>query len=72
MAFVRVRAGQGDVTINGKSLIRYLAGRNEWKRIVLLPLLTVNETDNYDVNAIVRGGGKSGEIRTYTYTYIYM
>jgi small subunit ribosomal protein S9 len=60
VARVRVRAGSGVVTINGRSFDRYFPILTH--RVVATEALRLTQTaDVYDVDASIRGGGVSGQ-----------
>ncbi len=60
VARVRLYAGTGAVTINGKSIDEYF-GLETLKLIVNQPFGTTETTGKFDVVAIVNGGGLSGQ-----------
>ena len=60
VARVRLYAGTGAVTINGKSIDEYF-GLETLKLIVNQPVGTTETTGKFDVVAIVNGGGLSGQ-----------
>ncbi len=60
VARVRLYAGTGAVTINGKSIDDYF-GLETLKLIVNQPFGTTETTGKFDVVAIVNGGGLSGQ-----------
>ena len=60
VARVRLYAGPGAVTINGKSIDEYF-GLETLKLIVNQPFGTTETTGKFDVVAIVNGGGLSGQ-----------
>ena len=59
VARVRVIPGQGNITINGKTLEDYF-GRKVLQTIVKQPLVLLGVEGKYDVIANVDGGGNSG------------
>lgn len=60
IARVRLVVGNGNITVNGKSLDEYF-GLETLKVIVKQPLVTTNTLDKYDVICKVTGGGLSGQ-----------
>jgi small subunit ribosomal protein S9 len=60
IARVRLAAGTGKRTVNGRDLDQYFA-RLALSRIATQPLVASNMLDRYDVIANVRGGGTSGQ-----------
>lgn len=60
VARVRVIPGQGNITINGKTLEDYF-GRKVLQTIVKQPLVLLGVEGKYDVIANVDGGGNSGQ-----------
>ncbi len=59
-ARVFLRAGNGSIVINGKSLEEYF-GRETSRMVVRQPLNTLEVQDRFDVFVTVRGGGSSGQ-----------
>jgi small subunit ribosomal protein S9 len=55
-----MRAGSGQITVNGKSLDEYF-GRPTSRMVVRQPLELVEMTDKVDVVVTVEGGGASGQ-----------
>ena len=65
IARVRIVAGNGNITVNQKSLDEYF-GTDILKVIVKQPLVATNTLDKYDVICTVQGGGftvQAGAIR---------
>jgi len=60
IARVRLIPGKGDVIVNKKTLIDYFK-RETLKDFVLRPVEFLDQAGNYDVIAIVQGGGLSGQ-----------
>jgi small subunit ribosomal protein S9 len=60
VARVRLLAGTGKVTVNGRAVLDYLK-RDSLVRIALSPLSATNTADKYDVVARVMGGGLTGQ-----------
>jgi len=59
-ARVFLRAGSGNITINGKSIQEYF-GRETARMVVMQPLELVEMTDKFDITITVKGGGGSGQ-----------
>ncbi|MFN3786376.1 MAG: 30S ribosomal protein S9 [Thiothrix sp.] len=59
-ARVFLRAGSGNITVNGKALGEYF-GRETASMIVRQPLNTVDMAEKFDVNVTVEGGGITGQ-----------
>jgi small subunit ribosomal protein S9 len=60
VARVRLAAGSGKVTVNGRDVREYLT-RDSLVLIALSPLAATNTADKYDVAARVMGGGLTGQ-----------
>lgn len=60
VARVRLVAGTGKVTVNGREVRDYLT-RDSLVLIALSPLTATNTADKYDVTARVMGGGLTGQ-----------
>ena len=60
IARVRLAAGTGKRTVNGRDLDQYFA-RLALSRIATQPLVASNTLDRYDLVANVRGGGSTGQ-----------
>jgi small subunit ribosomal protein S9 len=59
-AKVRVKSGQGNLTVNKRELENYFS-RKVYSKIVKEPLEKVNFLDKFDVEAHVKGGGPTGQ-----------
>jgi small subunit ribosomal protein S9 len=59
-AVVRLTKGTGVVTVNKKSIDEYF-GRDVAKMIVRQPLVLTKNSEAYDVDAKVQGGGSFGQ-----------
>ncbi len=59
-ARVFLRAGSGDVLVNGRSLDTYMSSE-VLKMIVKQPLLLTETAEKFDIHATVVGGGPSGQ-----------
>jgi small subunit ribosomal protein S9 len=60
IARVRLMAGTGKRTVNGRDLDQYFS-RLLLSRIAIQPLVSSNNLDKYDLVANVRGGGTTGQ-----------
>ena len=60
VARVRVRSGQGVVTVNSRALDDYFPSASH-RMVVTEPLRLINVADVYDVDASIAGGGVSGQ-----------
>jgi len=60
IARVRLMAGTGKRTVNGRDLDQYFS-RLALSRIATQPLVASNTLDRYDLVANVRGGGTTGQ-----------
>lgn len=60
VARVRVRAGEGNVVINGRKLDEYFVNDHE-RNDVLLPLVKTERQSSVDVAITVHGGGPTGQ-----------
>ena len=60
IARVRIVAGNGNITVNQKSIDEYF-GTDILKVIVKQPLVATNTLDKYDVICTVTGGGFTGQ-----------
>ncbi len=59
-ARVFIKAGEGNITINKRTLDQYF-GREVARMIVKQPLELVEMTDKFDLNITVKGGGSFGQ-----------
>ncbi len=59
-ARVYLKAGNGDIKVNNRSLETYF-GRKTAQMIVRQPLELMNLEDQFDITATVRGGGTTGQ-----------
>ncbi len=59
-ARVFLRAGSGNITVNGRPLDVYF-GRETSRMVVRQPLELVDAVDKFDINVNVAGGGASGQ-----------
>ena len=60
VARVWIRPGTGVVTLNGLAPAEYLT-REKLIQEIMQPLLAMPQPDVWDVKALVKGGGKSGQ-----------
>lgn len=60
VARVRIRPGNGTVTVNGRALDDYF-GSAQHRMLLLEPLRVTNTLEVYDVDATIVGGGPSGQ-----------
>ncbi len=59
-ARVFLRAGTGQISINGRTLQEYF-GRETSRMVVMQPLELVEMTEKFDLHITVKGGGDSGQ-----------
>ncbi len=59
-ARVFIRAGSGNINVNGRPLDEYF-GRETSRMVVRQPLELVESVDKFDINVNVSGGGASGQ-----------
>ncbi len=60
VARVRVYAGSGNITINGRNIDDYF-GLETLKLIVKQPLILTENSDKFDIVCTVAGGGVTGQ-----------
>jgi small subunit ribosomal protein S9 len=60
IARVWMTPGEGKIVVNGRALGDYF-GREVLRMVIYQPLELVNMKDKYDINALVAGGGSSGQ-----------
>ncbi|HHY98442.1 MAG TPA: 30S ribosomal protein S9 [Firmicutes bacterium] len=60
IARVRVKPGQGSITVNGVPMTEYF-GRKVLQLVVTEPLRLTETVDKFDVEARVQGGGPTGQ-----------
>jgi small subunit ribosomal protein S9 len=60
VARVRIRPGQGTITINRRSFEDYFSSATH-RMVVTEPLRVANRTEGYDIDATIDGGGVSGQ-----------
>ncbi len=59
-ARVFITKGSGQITVNGRSIDEYF-GRQVARMIVRQPLDRTENTESFDINATVKGGGSFGQ-----------
>ncbi len=59
-ARVYLKAGSGQIVVNGRALDEYF-GRETSRMVIRQPLESVEMLDSVDINISVRGGGASGQ-----------
>lgn len=59
-ASVMLKAGKGDITVNGKAALEYLGNERLVKK-ALSPLEVLSKVGKYDVFVKISGGGKNGQ-----------
>ena len=57
---VRLMPGTGKFDLNGRSLEDYFPNKVH-QQLIKAPLVTVDRVDNYDIYALLHGGGPSGQ-----------
>ncbi len=57
---VRLAPGSGEFTLNGRSLEDYFPNKVH-QQLIKAPLVTVERTESFDINAKLVGGGPSGQ-----------
>jgi small subunit ribosomal protein S9 len=60
VARVRVRPGQGTITVNRRALDAYFTSATH-RMLVTEPLRLANVAESYDIDATIGGGGVSGQ-----------
>lgn len=61
-ARVRLQSGKGNITINGKSASEYFADSKYLLAKLQQPLTILDQSNKFDVSAVVSGGGHEGQI----------
>ena len=59
-ARVFLRKGAGKITVNGRPLDEFF-GRETSRMIVRQPLVLTKNTERFDINVTVAGGGSTGQ-----------
>lgn len=60
VARVNLVAGKGDIAVNGHPFEKYFLRETD-RIIVKQPLVLTNNADKYDIKAILKGGGLTGQ-----------
>jgi len=60
VARVRIRPGDGKITVNRRAFEDYFASATH-RMVVTEPLRVVNRAEGYDIDATIDGGGVSGQ-----------
>jgi small subunit ribosomal protein S9 len=60
VARVRIRPGEGKITINRRAFDDYFSSATH-RMVVTEPLRVTNLTEGYDIDATIAGGGVSGQ-----------
>lgn len=60
VARIRIRRGNGKITVNGRTIDEYFA-RPVLRMIINQPFATIDRVGNFDVDCNVHGGGLSGQ-----------
>ena len=60
VARVFIKAGKGDIVVNGKKVVTYFA-RPVLRMLITQPFLVADRYNQFDVNCTVVGGGLSGQ-----------
>jgi small subunit ribosomal protein S9 len=61
VARVRLRPGNGEVTLNKRNMEDYFGGHEALKMLVRQPFAVTETIEKFDVHAIVDGGGPSSQ-----------
>ena len=61
VARVRMRAGNGEVTLNERNLDEYFGGHEALKMLVRQPFAVTETIEKFDVHAVIDGGGPSSQ-----------
>jgi len=61
-ARVRLTAGKGEITINGKPAAEYLAASKHLLTELERPFAVLEQENKYNVSAVVSGGGHAGQV----------
>jgi small subunit ribosomal protein S9 len=60
VARVNLAAGKGEIVVNDRPFERYFLRETD-RIIVTQPLAVTNNTDKYDIDAVIKGGGLTGQ-----------
>ena len=60
VARVNLAAGKGEIVVNDRPFERYFLRETD-RIIVTQPLAVTNNTDKYDIEAVIKGGGLTGQ-----------
>ncbi len=60
VARVNLVPGKGEIVVNNKPFERYFLRETD-RIIVTQPLAITNNTDKYDISAVIKGGGLTGQ-----------
>jgi small subunit ribosomal protein S9 len=61
-ARVRLTAGKGEITVNGKPAAEYLADSKNLLTELQKPFAVLEQENKYNVSAVVSGGGHAGQV----------
>ena len=61
-ARVRLTAGKGEITVNGKPAAEYLADSKNLLTELQKPFAVLEQENKYKVSAVVSGGGHAGQV----------
>ncbi len=61
-ARVRLQGGKGAITVNGKSAEEYFSASKYLLNKLQQPFAVLDQTNKFDVSAVVSGGGHEGQI----------
>lgn len=61
-ARVHLKSGKGTITVNGKPVTEYFAGSEYLLNELNKPFTTLQQENNFEITAVVEGGGHSGQI----------
>lgn len=61
-ARVRLQAGKGSITVNGRPAEDYFAGSKHLLNKLQQPFTVLDLTKKYDVSVVVSGGGHPGQV----------
>lgn len=61
-ARVRLTAGKGEISVNGKPAAEYFAGSKNLLTELERPFAVLEQENKYNVSAVVSGGGHAGQV----------